>query len=422
MIRCKIGGVLWHVIAAGLSLIALGCGDVSPVARTGVVVGLANTYNYSASVIRTGDQEQFWWCAGAPNPTNSFRYGDTIQYQSINVTTHQTQTPVTALVETQGTWDEAYTCNPRVIEGSFANPLGDGQTYTYEMFYVGTASSIGVDNSIGAAFSKDGVTWTKYPNPIIPSTEATSYGVGQPAAYNQDGKSSIVLFYEDYAGGVRHVKATSLDGIHFTAQGALTLAGLDPSNPNPAWGDMAFDPKTGYWYASFQFPVRAVATTDQVVERGPYGYQLYRIQGASLLSGATPWELLKTFDTNLTGYESNFLPSFTHDGYGNVNVGAYPTLELFPSISDPAPPWNGSANDAGTSGDTANWVIGSASWSPDEEQVALTRYSNLVTYQVTTGWVDPGASYKVDTTLGHLYLSPQNGATRPFYGCREWDN
>ena len=409
-IRCGV----WVLFFASVILMA-GCG-ASSVARTDVVVGIIGTYNYSVSVIQSGDQQQFWWCAGADNSQN--HYGDTIQYQSIDTTTHATQRPATVLTESTGTWDEAFTCNPHVIRGSFNNPLGDGKTYTYEMFYVGTASLEGINASIGAAFSNDGVTWNKYPEPVILSTQRNGYGVGQPAAYNQDGKSGIVLFYEDNANAIHHVKAVSTDGVHFTVQGSLTLAGLDPSVPNPSWADIGFDPTTKYWYATFESPVRATDTTDGVLERGQYGFSLYRIPDNALLTGSTPWQVVKTFDTNSTGYESNFLPGLLHDGYGNLNVGSYPTLEMFPAISDPPPAWNASPHEAGESGAVTNWVIGSVSWTPGEQPRALNRYANLVTYQVTTGWVDPGSDYKIDATLGHLYPTPQNGATRAFYGCK----
>ena len=59
--------------------------------------------------------------------------------------------------------------NPRVIQGRFVNPLlGDGETYTYEMFYVGTVADNG--NCIGVAFSNDGMRWIKHPELVIRPT------------------------------------------------------------------------------------------------------------------------------------------------------------------------------------------------------------------------------------------------------------
>jgi hypothetical protein len=275
-----------------------------------------------------------------------------------------------------------------------------------------------VNNSIGVAFSNDGISWTKYPSPIIASTSASGYGVGQPALYNRDGKSSLVMIYEDNTPSVHHVEATSSDGIHFTVQGTLTTNGLDPNNPDPSWGDAGFDPVTGYWYAAFQSGVRDPETTGDYVERGQYAIQLYRIPGASLLTGATPWQLVQTIDTNLTGYEANFIPSLLHDGYGNLNIGPYPMIQVYPSISDPQPAWNAAPRDLGQSGDIGHWVIGSYLVNPQSSPLALNRYSNLVTYEVTTGWIDPSADFQLRDVLGHLYATPQNGATRALYGCK----
>ena len=418
MLKCSITISLLVCLFTLSSLSLSSCGNSSAVPRTGVIVALGTSYNYSPSVIQSGDQRQFWWCAQAPNPNNPPQNTDTIQYQSIDTTTGQTKDPVTVLAETANSWDSVFTCNPRVIRGVFTNPLGDGQTYSYEMFYVATAVPSGVDNSIGAAFSNDGIIWNKYPHPVILSTSQLGYGVGQPAVYNQDGKSSLVMFYEDNTGGVRHIQATSSDGIHFTVQGVLTTNGLSTDGSSPAWGDMGFDPATGYWYAGFQEGTRNPATVGGQIENGQYGILLYRIKDASLLTGATPWELVKTIDTNLTGYESNFLPGLLHDGYGNLNVGPYPQIQIYPSISDPQPPWNASPKESGQSGNLYKWVIGSFAWTPNQPLMALNRYANLTTYQTTTGWVDPGAGYKVDLALGHLYESPQNGADIPFYGCK----
>ena len=167
---------------------------------------------------------------------------DAIEYESINLTNNSRSVPVPVLGETQYAWDSVYTCNPKVIGGSFANPLGDGKTYSYALYYVGTDSLQGQNNSIGVAFSNDGSHWKKYPKPIISPESEGTYGIGQPAVYNSDHKAAIRMFYEDSNISTHHVEATSSDGVHFTTVGTLTTNGLDPNNPQPTWGDMAFDP------------------------------------------------------------------------------------------------------------------------------------------------------------------------------------
>jgi hypothetical protein len=412
-------GVL-AVILVTLSILPFtGCADSGSTALAtpeGAIVGRGGYWNYSPSVIQEGDKQQFWWCGAGLNPNDSTQLSDTILYESVNTVTHEKSRPAIVLAETKGAWDSLYTCNPKVIRGTFVNPLGNGETYGYEMFYVGSTQAIG--NSIGAAFSKDGIQWTKYPEPVIPATSSVNYGVGQPAAYNADGKSGIVIFYEDYTPTLHHAEAISTDGIHFTLQGTLTTTGLDPNNPDPSWGDIGYDPATKYWYAAFNLSTRAPSTTGDFEERGPYGFQLYRIPASSLLTGATPWQMLKTVDTNLTGYEANFLPSLLHDPYGNINIGSYPTLQLFVSTAFPKPAWDATPKSAGESGDVYQWAIADNNYVPNQNLLELKRYVNAQTYLVTTGWVDPFKFFP-DATLGHLFVVPQQGADQPFNGCKK---
>ena len=130
---------------------ASGCGD-SPTLPAGAV-GNPGTYNYSPSVMESGDTRKFWWCSPGINPNDPSQDTDAIYYESINMSTHKSSTPVLVLAETPGSWDSAFTCNPKVVGGVFENPLGDGQTYTYAMYYVATQWLSGDSNSIGVAFS-----------------------------------------------------------------------------------------------------------------------------------------------------------------------------------------------------------------------------------------------------------------------------
>ena len=415
----KVLGIVMTLLTFGMAIGVAGCGFSFGPLPKGAVAGRAGGYDYSPSVLQSGSAQQFWWCGGDFNPNNMNQISDTIQYESIDLSTGARYGPVTVLGETPHAWDSAYTCNPKVIRGSFDNPLGDGQTYTYAMYYVGVALTPGTDNSVGVAFSNDGIAWKKYPEPVIPSTSPIGYGIAQPALYNADHKAGIWMFYENDTPTQHHIEAISTDGIHFTVQGTLTTTGLDPNNPQPTWGDMAYDSKTGYWYAVFNLPYRNPATTGGNTERGQYGIELYRIPSASLLSGATPWQRLMTVDTNLTGYESNFIAGLLRDSYGNVNVGPYPAIQMYVSISNPQPAWNASPAAAGWSGRTAQWDIGLATWTPGNTLPAFNRYTNGAVHEVTTGWIDPDGHFRLESTLGHLYESRQQGASVAFYGCKD---
>lgn len=403
-------------IVLSLMLVTIGCS--SPALPKGAV-GNFGHYNYSPSVIETGDTRQFWWCSQGVNPNNPSQNTDTIYYESINMSTLQTHGPVIVLGETPGAWDSAYTCNPKVIGGVFKNPLGDGQTYTYAMYYVATAQLNGLNNSIGVAFSNDGMAWKKYPQPVIPSTTATAYGVAQPALYNADAKSAIYMFYEDIYPTEHHVFATSTDALHFTVQGTLTSNGLDLDDAQASWGDMSYDSVAREWYAIFNRPIRPPSTTGGILETGQYGVELFKIPQEALLTGTSPWQQLGNFDTNATGFEANFLAGFVRDAYGNLNVASYPTIQMYTSVSYPPPHWAATPVEAALSEVPPTWILMPMEWVPSASPtISFNRYFNGSVHEVTTGWVSPIGNFQLQQALGHLYAHPLHGATVPFYGCK----
>ena len=273
-------GLTRTFLAMGVALAAAGCGMSYAPLPAGSTNGRIALYDYSPSVIQSGNVRKVLWCGGDFNPYDTKQYSDTIQYESTDLSTQANYGPVPVLGETPGAWDSVYTCNPKVVQGSFVNPLGDGESFAYAMYYVGVATLAGNDNQIGVAFSHDGIAWKKYPQPIISPETQVGYGVGQPAVYNSDHGEAIRIFYEDNSFFVHHVEAISKDGVHFVTLGTLTTNGLDPNSPS--WGDMAYDAENGYWSAGFNTPPRDPSTTGGVVERGSYGIELYRIPDASL--------------------------------------------------------------------------------------------------------------------------------------------
>ncbi len=401
----------------GTLLVTVGCSQ-SPSLPKGAV-GNAGHYNYSPSVIETGDVRQFWWCSYGVNPSYNSQGTDAIYYESINMSTHESHGPVLVLAETLGAWDSVYVCNPKVVGGIFENPLGDGETYTYAMYYVATSATSGAHNSIGVAFSTDGIRWKKYLQPVIPSTSQTGFGVGQPAVYNTDHKAAIEIFYEDNTPSLHHVAAVSTDGLHFSVRGTLTSNGLDPDDPLATWGDMSFDSGSGEWYAVFNRPLRPMSTTGGVQERGQYGIELYKIPQGALLTGTTPWQQLVTVDTNSTGFESNFIAGFVRDRYGDLDLASHPTIQMYTSTSYPQPGWDATAAQAGNSATIATWILMPMEWAPDGgATVPFNRYFNGSSHEVTTGWLSPVGGFQLQARLGSLYETPSQGASVPFYGCK----
>ncbi len=382
-------------------------------------IGNLGQYNYSPSIIETGSTRQFWWCSPGVNPNDTSQSTDAIYYESVNMQTLQSSVPILVMAETPGSWDAALLCNPKVVGGVFDNPLGDGDTYKYAMYYVATAWMSGDGNSIGVAFSKDGTNWKKYPLPVIDATTPTSYAVGQPSVYNTDHKSAIYMLYEDSFPIEHHVAATSTDGVHFSVQGTVTSKGLDSDDPDGTWGDVAYDSMKGEWYAIFNRPLRPPYTTGNVIERGQYGVELYKIEQDALLTGASPWQQLANMDTNATGFESNFIAGFVRGLYGDINIAAYPKIDMYTTISYPPPSWDASPADAGNSAVVANWILWPMEWQPDVGAgLPLNRYFNGRVHEVTTGWVSPGGGFQLQQLLGHLYANPIEGATVPLYGCK----
>ena len=406
-------------VVANIVLWSTGCSRSLPKGA----VGNVGTYNYSPTIIQTGNTLQVWWCGQGVNPLNPSQDTDAIYYSSVDATTLDSTHPVLVLSENPGTWDSAFTCNPKVIGGVFANPLGDGQTYNLAMYYVATSFGDGTNNSIGVAFSNDGIHWKKYTHPVIESSSPGGYGVGQPSLYNSDHKSSITLVYEDSNPSNHHVAAVSADGIHFTARGTVTTKGLDPDNPDPTWGDMALDSNTGEWYAIFNRPVRPASTTGGIVERGQYGVELYKIGQESLVAGNSPWQQLSTIDTNTNGFECNFIAGFVRDNYGSLNLPFYPAIKMYSSVAYPQPSWQASPAEAGTAAGIGYWVLWPMEWIPSaNDQLALNRYFNGNVHEVTTGWIDGNAGFQLQQQLGHLYPHPEDRATTAFYGCKNGDS
>jgi hypothetical protein len=155
-----------------------------------------------------------------------------------------------------------------------------------------------------------------------------------------------------------------------------------------------------------------------VIERGQYGIELYKIPQDALLTGASPWQQLVTMDTNGTGLESNFIAGFVRDAYGSLNVGSYPKIQMYTSVSYPAPNWDVTPADAGNSAGIASWILLPMEWAPDASfALPFNRYFNGIVHEVTTGWIDPAGGFRLEQALGHLYANPLHGATIPLYGC-----
>src|ERR1700733_3853327 len=121
------------MFAIGLAVCLAGCGFSFTSLLPGSAAGRANVYDYSPTVIESANVRQLWWCGADYNTQDSTQFSDTIQYQSLDLSTQKKYGPVEVLAETKGAWDSVYTCNPKVVGGTFVNPLGDGENFTYAL-------------------------------------------------------------------------------------------------------------------------------------------------------------------------------------------------------------------------------------------------------------------------------------------------
>src|SRR5580700_840450 len=103
------------MLAAGLGL--AGCGVSFAPLPAGAIAGRTGVYNYSPSVIQSGNLQQLWWCGLDQNPHNGKQVTDAIQYASIDLASGATVGPTEVLAETPGAWDSVFTCNPKVVKG-----------------------------------------------------------------------------------------------------------------------------------------------------------------------------------------------------------------------------------------------------------------------------------------------------------------
>jgi len=396
------------VLSAAVTLAAVGTTAQASTTVGGNVVGSAGYYDYSPTVIQSqaAQTQDFWWCGDS-----SAHHNDTIMHQQYSFAggVHVTVPEHGVLDETAGSWDSVYTCNPDVVEGTFVNPLGNGITYTYAMYYVGTNTGGGTDNSIGVAFGTGPDYWVKYPQPVIPTTSSggTLYGVGRPNVSYVNG--TLTMLYENTdATGVTHLESTSTDGVHWTPGTVLSAAGL-PS-PQPSWGGAAYDLADGRWYAAVNNdPTRSG-------ERGQPGVSLYSTPDPT----AGPWTRLDGVDTAITGRESNFIAGLNRQADGTLYGPQLPSVELYLSASNPRPAYNASASQLTASGAFNNWDVSWVLWTPGNQLRKLTRVVHYSTaqHETTTGWYD--SSYYTPETfnLGSLYETPAGDANVPLYTCK----
>lgn len=397
------------LVTASLCVVSLVSQGHASTNLGGQFLGQSGYYNYSpeGSWDSSTNIESYTWCGDY-----SQRLGDQILQERINTYTGAVVTPESsAVVEgPAGTWDDDLVCNPsNEIKGNFS-PFGDGVIYSYAMYFVGCRATGA--NQIGAAFSKDGVTWKQYANPVVPYS-GPGYGAGQPSVMIQNG--IVTLMYEQTSAdgtSTDHWMATSVDGVNFLNAQKITYAGVNmAATSEGTWGAMAYSPSTGLYYALFNETFRDPATTGGVAERGQPGVILYSTPDP--INGS--WTEKNTIDTNLTGAEANFIGGFHRNPDGTLPSG---TIELFVSTSLPLPAWDATSTQAANSGAFNNWLIWWHNWTAGAPWRTFERYYSATAgrHEVTTGYV--AGVFAAEGSEGKIAEAPTGDANVPLYGCK----
>ena len=90
VLRMSAGTTIIFLLGSCATLITTGCSRSLP----NGAVGNIGRYNYSPSVIQTGNVRQFWWCSQGVNPSDSSQNTDAIYFESIDMSTHESYGPV----------------------------------------------------------------------------------------------------------------------------------------------------------------------------------------------------------------------------------------------------------------------------------------------------------------------------------------
>lgn len=298
-------------------------------------------WDYSPSaMIDLDGKEKVWWCS-ENSGADSVKYVERTPGGAW--TTPRVVLQANRRVPGMPTldWEGVHTCDPTVIRGSWTV---NGQSYGYAMYYTTERpGSDGIDNRIGAAFSTDGIHWTKYGTPVIHDGDPGAYGSGQSVAWSTNAGAGVatVYTYTDGVGSPVYYFRQSTDGINFGPRRPLSMAGLTLngvpgiSHAKPA---IAFAPS--YRDGGFYYYMASVCEAYNDSAYGPAypevgtarGLCLYRAEGDDMFNGTwkrvldsghtKPVEVEPGFLTNVYGYldQTDVSLYFACSGAGDPNT------------------------------------------------------------------------------------------------------
>lgn len=282
-------------------------------------------YNYCPSVMQTEDGTRYlYYCTnqtayeivdyiacrkGTPNADGSYTYGaETIVLQP-----------------TAGAWDAHHTCDPSVIQGSFAYK---GETYAYLMAYLGCTSYDNQDNEIGFAVAKDpmGPFIKVADTPTIAYVregDAWQWGVGQASLVSKDKSGRVYVFYTEGTATRTHEYVDEWDFSDMEDPQRLSHIDLATTDLKTRTGDadyignadFAYDADSNSFYMatdSHPYP------TDDPNYITAY-FRVAYFSGTNM--NAVRWKSLEDIGKSETGFDRNHNVGLVRDTYGWLPSG-----------------------------------------------------------------------------------------------------
>jgi hypothetical protein len=178
------------------------------------------SWEYSPSaMIDLDGKTKVWRCANDGNGSDVIKYREKSPGQKWTY-------DVVVLWRT-ASWEGRHICDPSVIRGHW---IFNGTSYSYAMYYTTDSQANPTNNnSIGVAFSKDGINWTKVNvGPVIYHDSSTGYGTGQQVAMSSNAGAGVHIAYTfvDSQGVPRYYFRSSTDGINFGHASAISTSGM----------------------------------------------------------------------------------------------------------------------------------------------------------------------------------------------------
>jgi hypothetical protein len=260
--------------------------------------GRPGLYAYAPSAIQDHGSTYYFTC----HNSRSGVIRDSIWFAQVDRGRVVREEPV--LSPDPGGWDSYHVCDPSVVAGSFGFR---GATYSYAMFYLGTARH-NTANQIGVAFADNlAGPWVRAAAPLvtIPRSASSTWGVGQPSATTLDpATGSVLLFYR------RHLVLGDAADWRVGRPLRVTTVGLSGDVLHDF--DVAYDRRRDRFYIAREAgpaPTSAPTNVSTSVE-------VDSISGDALESGSGGWRVEGRITPAITHLPRNHNPGIVRTPYG----------------------------------------------------------------------------------------------------------